>query len=412
MPSLHGVLKLKLRHPANLSKLREMETPSEPSDHPVPGGRLRDSWTAEQDQNLLRLQVENHFMTIREIQKAFFPNRSFWAVTKRLSVLKQGEKQKISRGSPPLTNESSNRHRRTTSPQYVYSEDGSEDMSLDSQSDVEDIAEGHASDGGTSSKRSAIHHRGLSDTLKRKISVEKDVPSPSPSKLSKPSTASAPMSVDPCSAMLPNGKTPTTTGYANTAVDVANDSDNLDNKMSIKLSRPSSIPTWMDQAREEDIVQMFRQAKRCAAESKLATELACRLSDANSTIDRYRDENSQLKELKKKYDGFKESLEDILKKRNEKQKQLKEENEAQKLKQLEQISQLKAEFDKIRGGASKVIHPDMWKSGGMDAAAVQAAKIMEQMEDTLKAEVPSGKDTLLTSYLMKSSVSTASKSAG
>lgn len=212
--------------------------------------------------------------------------------------------------------------------------------------------------------------------------------------------------------MLPNGKTPTTTGYANTAVDVANDSDNLDNKMSIKLSRPSSIPTWMDQAREEDIVQMFRQAKRCAAESKLATELACRLSDANSTIDRYRDENSQLKDLKKKYDGFKESLEDILKKRNEKQKQLKEENEGQKLKQLEQISQLKAEFDKIRGGASKVIHPDMWKSGGMDAAAVQAAKIMEQMEDTLKAEVPSGKDTLLTSYLMKSSVSTASKSAG
>lgn len=102
----------------------------------------------------------------------------------------------------------------------------------------------------------------------------------------------------------------------------------------------------------------------------------------------------------------------ILKKRNGKQKQRKEENEAQKLKQLEQIFQLKAEFDKIRGGASKVIHPDMWKSGGMDAAAVQAAKIMEQMEDTLKAEVPSGKDTLLTSYLMKLSVSTASKSAG
>ncbi|EER45442.1 predicted protein [Histoplasma capsulatum H143] len=383
MPSLHGVLKLKLRHPANLSKLREMETPSEPSDHPVPGGRLRDSWTAEQDQNLLRLQVENHFMTIREIQKAFFPNRSFWAVTKRLSVLKQGEKQKISRGSPPLTNESSNRHRRTTSPQYVYSEDGSEDMSLDSQSDVEDIAEGHASDGGTSSKRSAIHHRGLSDTLKRKISVEKDVPSPSPSKLSKPSTASAPMSVDPCSAMLPNGKTPTTTGYANTAVDVANDSDDLDNKMSINYLDLVPFPLgWI------------------------------KLEKRTYTIDRYRDENSQLKELKKKYDGFKESLEDILKKRNEKQKQLKEENEAQKLKQLEQISQLKAEFDKIRGGASKVIHPDMWKSGGMDAAAVQAAKIMEQMEDTLKAEVPSGKDTLLTSYLMKSSVSTASKSAG
>lgn len=81
MPSLHGVLKLKLHNPANLSKLREMETPSEPSDHPVPGGRLGDSWTAEQDQNLLRLQVENHFMTIHEIQKVGHRRWHRWAAS-------------------------------------------------------------------------------------------------------------------------------------------------------------------------------------------------------------------------------------------------------------------------------------------------------------------------------------------
>lgn len=181
-----------------------------------------------------------------------------------------------------------------------------------------------------------------------------------------------------------------TTSEANTVVDLANNHDNHNNQNNTQLSNSSSTSAWrLEKTTVADIIYFLCQAQKCEKETRRAEDLAIQLLNSNKILNRYCDENRQLMEIQKKHDDeIEETRAALLKEQEAKQMALKELNGAKgtkviQLKQLEKISQLKAEIYKIKVGSSKVIHPDMWRSGGMDVASIQAAKIIGEMEDML-----------------------------
>ncbi|OAT05908.1 hypothetical protein BDBG_02221 [Blastomyces gilchristii SLH14081] len=407
MPSLHVVLKLGHR-PATLQVLRAMRNSSDSPDHPVPGGRLGDLWTIEQDQSLLKLREEHDYMNLEDFQKAFFHDRSRYAVSKRLSVLKRAGQQKASLGNSPLAGGSNSPRRQPSTIEYIYSDDESQAMSLDSRLEAEEVGGECTSEQRTSSQTDDVSNPVLSNTLKRKPSVDNGASRPSPSKLSRVPTVPIFASTELCSTAFPYLNTPTTSN-ANTVVDVTDNPNNHNHRNNTQVSIFNSRSTWMD-LRDEDILHMYHQAKKCTEETRRAEALELKLSSSNDILTRCRDENRALLDLQKQHDDeLEETMENLLKERKAEQKQLKAYNEA-KLKLLEQMDQLKTEFNKIKVGASKVIHPGMWKSGGMDAAAAQVIKLAAQIEETLKvivssetrspSQVPSGDHMFLgTPYL-------------
>ncbi|PGH31572.1 hypothetical protein GX50_05665 [[Emmonsia] crescens] len=382
MPSLHVTLKFG-HNPAILHKLRIMRSSSDSPDVTVSGGRLGELWTPEQDQRLVELRMEHPYLTGREFQKEFYPNRSYNAVSKRASWLKRANEEGLNSGQD-------SRRRQTSTPQYVYSDDEPEDMSLDSQPGAGYIHEGCTSEQMGSSKRSDTPNSVLSGTLKRKLSVKNGLSRPSPPKLSKTPTSPTFASMNPCSSIFLKAGGMLTTSEANTVVDLANNHDNHNNQNNTQLSNSSSTSAWrLEKTTVADIIYFLCQAQKCEKETRRAEDLAIQLLNSNKILNRYCDENRQLMEIQKKHDDeIEETRAALLKEQEAKQMALKELNGAKgtkviQLKQLEKISQLKAEIYKIKVGSSKVIHPDMWRSGGMDVASIQAAKIIGEMEDML-----------------------------
>ncbi|PGH09101.1 hypothetical protein GX51_00855 [Blastomyces parvus] len=402
MPSLPVVLKLG-NHPSTLQFLRAMRDSSDSPDRLSHGGLRRDPWTEEQKRDLLVLRKEHNYMNLKDFQKTFFPDRTCAAVRHRCYLLNKARKQKASPGSSLSAGGSNNRRpqQSTIQYQYIYSDDESQAMSLDSESNAEDAGEECSSEQRTSSKASL--NLAVSNTHKRKPSAESGPSRPSPSKLSRVPTVSIFTSTDPCSTTFSSENLPTTSN-TNTPVDIGNNPYNHNHGNNDQVSSFSFKPTWMNMG-EEDILQMFRQAKTCAAETKRAADLESELSITTDMLTRVRQENSGLLDIQKQHDDeLEKTVGNLLKERETLKMQLREHNgKEQKL--LDDIHQLKTVFNKIKVGASKVIHPDMWKSGGMDDAAAQEVKLIAHMEEMLNAkvfsetklspQVPSGDDLFL-----------------
>ncbi|OJD19656.1 hypothetical protein AJ78_00388 [Emergomyces pasteurianus Ep9510] len=392
MPSLHVVLRLG-NNPVILQRFRALRTSSESPDPAVPGGRLGDSWTQEQDQRLLDLCKKHRHMNRHEFQETFYPNRSYFAVSKRISLAKQAERENLHLASLPLVDGSNNSPSRPNTPQYVYSDDELEDT------DLEYIPGRRASKRMASSKRSDISNLPPIDTIKRKSSTENDLSRPSPPKLPKTPTSPIFTSMNPGSNITPEANIPIIS-KATTVLDIGNNYDNYNNHKNTEVSNFSSPSAWIVQkAKAADVLYLFEQARKCDSETKRAEDLAFHLLNEKNALDRSRDEIRQLMELQRQHDDELEKALVALLKEQEANKVLQKElNGARQLKPCEQckttrtaqlklaeqLTQLKTEVDKIIVGSSQIVHPDLWRSGGMDAASARATTIIGEIETSQK----------------------------
>ncbi|OJD23038.1 hypothetical protein ACJ73_05607 [Blastomyces percursus] len=186
----------------------------------------------EQDQSLLELRKEHDYMNLEGFQKAFFPDRSRYAISKRLSVLKRAGKQKASLGNSPLADRSNNRRRQPSTIEYIYSDDESQAMSLESRSDAEDA-------GGEYGRQQNSPGFRRFPSLRRRIYA----------------------------AQRFHTRIRQTASNANTVVDVGDNTNNQNHRNNTQISIFSSRSSWMD-LKDEDILQMFNQAKKCVAERR------------------------------------------------------------------------------------------------------------------------------------------------
>ncbi|OAX80627.1 hypothetical protein ACJ72_05033 [Emergomyces africanus] len=369
---------------------------SESSDFEVPGGRHGETWTQEQDQRLLNLHKKHRHMNRHEFQEAFYPSRSHFAVSKRLTAVKQAEREVIDMPNIPIVGLSNRSQSGTSTSQYVYSEGEPENMPLDNKTDPEHIPGGRPSKQIVLSKRNDIPNSGLKDTLKRKPSAENDLYRKSPPKL--PKTPMSPIftSMNSGSNITPKADIPTIS-KANTVVNVGQNHDNHNNDKNTQVSNSSSPSAWIVQkTKAEDVLYLLEQAQKCDSETRRANNLAFQLSNQEKALSRSRDEIRQLLKLKDKQDGELDAARRaVLKEQNANKLLQKELNGARQLKPCEQcktsktaqlkmhthLSELKTEVDKIRVGSSKIVHPNLWRSGGMEAASARVTKIIGEMED-------------------------------
>ncbi|PGG97633.1 hypothetical protein AJ79_09143 [Helicocarpus griseus UAMH5409] len=395
MPSLPVTLRFG-QNSAVLFRLQEMQDSSGSAGAAVPGKRLGESWTPEEDRRLLELHAQGHDLKGPEFQK-LFEDRSYYAVIKRLSVLRQQETSSPRRAS--LTNGVSRTGRRTSTPQYVYSDLESEEMSIDSSSDGDFKPDGHEPKKNDSTKKSKIPNSSSNDTLKRKSSTSNSTSRPSPPKHAKTPTSPAFTPVNSSSA-LPKPEEPNPANPNPNPLADSRDSSNYSNH----LPTPNFTSSFrLYQTTESDIVYFLQQAKKCEAETKRAETLAIQKADLTRLLSRSRYETQELLQMQKNHDNELEKTKEALYMERQakealsrelhdiKQRKSCQNCEDTNLVRPEQLQRLngqflsiKTAFDKVKIGSSALINPEFWRSQGMEETATLAEKTFDEMESELK----------------------------
>ncbi|KAK2808129.1 hypothetical protein FQN50_005047 [Emmonsiellopsis sp. PD_5] len=331
-------------------------------------------------------------------------------------------------GLQPSLNGGANRPaRRTSTPQYVYS-----DQESDSESEPE--ASKYQTRSSLLKKEGRIQTRATTkpvsesnDAPKRKASTESGGGSrPEPPKLARTAshshpglrslsdvtpatTAPTPMtnrgvSVDSTSGKVNMAPPPTTNGGAST------------NGHQLPWKSLSSA-SKLDQLLDTDILFILNQAKKCSSETKRADNMAARERAANDALRRCREENEKMiktlkkeheEELKKTTEGLEKLIAELHDAKEEKKKKQfgpcekctasasnstsnttstsaikKMEPDPLLQKLVEQVAQVKEAFTKIKTGSSMIINSELWKSHGMEAAAALGETTLDEINEAL-----------------------------
>ncbi|KAK2741193.1 hypothetical protein FQN55_008456 [Onygenales sp. PD_40] len=427
MPSL--LVKLRLGQQFQMS-----ERPRKRMDHSprkTAGGGHSAAWTPAEDLRLLQLRRGNIDLTWPEFQERFYPGRTTWAITKRYSGLVKDEKEMFPALEPWLNGGANRPTRRTSTPQYVYS-----DQESDAESEYE--ASKSITRSSLRKKEDRIQTRATTKTVsvsndapKRKASTESGGEArPEPPKLAR--TASHP-GLRSLSDVTPVTKTPTPTTNRGVSVDSTGGK--------VKMAPPPttnggaspnghqlpgkslSSASKLDQTLDTDFLFILHQAKKCSSETKRAGNLAVREREANEALRRCREENEQMmKTLKEEHEEMIKTLktehEEELKKTTEGLEKLIAELHDAKEKQsgpcekcsssstsssnttstpaikkmepdpfqklVEQVAQVKEAFTKVKTGSKMIINPEFWKSHGMEAAAALGETTLDEINEALE----------------------------